>query len=213
MFSGIIQAVGKITAIQATGGDKRFSIDAATLSLQGAQLGASIAVNGACLTAIDLSASTFSADVSQETLNVTTLAGLRVGDVVNLERSLKLQDGVDGHLVTGHVDGVGEVIDIQPVGRSVELSVAYPADLGRYIARKGSIAVDGISLTVNAVHDDRFVVNIVPHTQAVTIIRGYAQGTKVNLEVDLFARYLERLVQTDRPGKISHQMLRDHGYA
>jgi riboflavin synthase len=135
----------------------------------------------------------FTADVSAETLRVTTLGQLRPGSRVNLEAPLALGEGIDGHLVTGHVDGVGKVVDVRPAARSHVIAIDVPSELARYIARKGSVAVDGVSLTVNSVHESRFTVNVIPHTQAVTIIGDYRPGTEVNIEVDLVARYLERL--------------------
>jgi riboflavin synthase len=176
------------------------------------EVGGSVAVDGVCLTAVERTADRFAADVSKETLRVTTLGRLEPGHRVNLEASLKLGQRIDGHLVTGHVDGVGEVLSLTESGRSLALEIAVPAPLARYIARKGSIAVDGVSLTVNAVSRDCFAVNVIPHTRAVTIISGYAVGTPVNIEVDLIARYLERLVAPDAGG-IDLDMLRKHGFA
>src|SRR5690606_7050945 len=157
------------------------------------EIGASIAVNGACLTAIELGADRFAADVSAATLAVTTLGRLEAGARVNLEPSLKLGDPLDGHLVLGHVDGVGRVTAVRSDGRSRVIEIEVPPGLERYVARKGSIAVDGVSLTVNAVDGRRFEVNVVPHTAAVTIIGEYAPGTAVNIEADLLARYVARL--------------------
>jgi riboflavin synthase len=176
------------------------------------EVGGSVAVNGVCLTAVECAADRFTGDVSQETLRVTTLGRLEPGHRVNLEASLKLGQSIDGHLVTGHVDGVGEVLRLTESGRSLALEIAMPAALARYIARKGSIAVDGVSLTVNAVSRDCFAVNVIPHTRAVTIISGYAVGTPVNIEVDMIARYLERLV-TPEAGGIDLDMLKKHGFA
>ena len=155
----------------------------------------------------------FTADVSAATLAVTTLGRLAAGARVNLEPPLKAGDPLDGHIVTGHVDGVGEVVSVEPAGRSTRLVIAVPAALSRYIAAKGSVAVDGVSLTVNAVDGAEFEVNIIPHTQAVTVIGEYARGTAVNIEVDMLARYLERLVRTDADGGIDLATLRKHGYA
>ncbi len=166
-----------------------------------------------CLTAIAVTPKSFTADVSAATLAVTTLGALGPGERVNLEPPLKAGDPLDGHIVTGHVDGVGEVVAVEPAGRSTRLVVAVPAALSRYIAAKGSVAVDGVSLTVNGVAGAEFEVNIIPHTQAVTVIGEYARGTAVNIEVDMLARYLERLVRTEPDGGIDLATLRKHGYA
>jgi riboflavin synthase len=176
-------------------------------------VGGSIAVNGVCLTATAVTSSTFSADVSAATLAVTTLGALGVGDRVNLEPPLKAGDPLDGHIVTGHVDGVGEVVAVEPAGRSRRLVIAVPAALARYIAAKGSVAVDGVSLTVNGVEGAKFEVNVIPHTLAVTVIGEYARGTAVNIEVDMLARYLERLVRAEPAAGIDLAFLRKHGYA
>jgi riboflavin synthase len=195
MFSGIIESVGNITAINRTATNARLEFDTATLSLNGAQPGASIAVNGACLTVVELLGNGFSADLSSETLVCTTFDELEVGARVNLERALVLGDSLDGHLVTGHVDGVGTVHSVSEEGDSLLLEVTAPRDLARYIARKGSVCIDGVSLTVNSIAKEVFGLMIVPHTQSHTIIAGYVPGSLVNLEVDLIARYLERFVQ------------------
>jgi riboflavin synthase len=195
MFSGIIRSVGRIEAVREMGGDCQFTIGVGELDLDAIGRGDSVAVNGVCLTAVEKTATAFLADVSGETLRVTTLGGLAAGDPVNLEPSLALGDKLDGHLVSGHVDGVGQVAGIQDMERSVQLAISVPEALARYVARKGSVAVDGVSLTVNSVSGARFEVNIVPHTQTATIISGYQAGTAVNIEVDLIARYLERLSQ------------------
>ena len=195
MFSGIIESVGNITAINRTATNARLEFDTATLSLNGAQPGASIAVNGACLTVVELLGNGFSADLSSETLACTTFDELEVGARVNLERALVLGDSLDGHLVTGHVDGVGTVHSVSEEGDSLLLEVTAPRDLARYIARKGSVCIDGVSLTVNSIAKEVFGLMIVPHTQSHTIIAGYVPGSLVNLEVDLIARYLERFLQ------------------
>lgn len=217
MFTGIIQAVGRVRRCESQGGDLRLTIDPGRLSLADAELGESIAVNGVCLTVVSLSADGFSADVSRETLALTTLGGLRVQDRVNLERSLRLASPLGGHLVSGHVDGIGVVLERHTDARSVRLRIQAPAELGRYIARKGSIAVDGVSLTVNAVEGSVFAVNIVPHTLQETIIGDYRPGTRVNIEVDLIARYLERLLLGERAGDaesggLTQAFLARHGF-
>ena len=193
VFSGIVKGVGRIVEENRVGSDRRIVVAFAPGLLDRFELGASVAVNGACLTATECAADRFAADVSAETLAVTTLGTLAVGARVNLESPLKLGETLDGHLVTGHIDGVGRVVALTPDGRSTRLSVELPAELARYVARKGSVAVDGVSLTVNAVAGNRFEVNIIPHTQAVTIIGEYGVGRAVNIEVDLIARYVERL--------------------
>jgi len=195
MFTGIIAAVGKIAAIEKADGKATFRLATGKLDLSGLKLGDSIAVNGACLTVVAFTGQEFSADLSRETLDCTTLGQLQTGAPVNLERALSLGDSLGGHLVTGHVDGVGTVVSLQPDADSVRLSIEVPEALARYVARKGSICVDGISLTVNAVAGRIFEVMIVPHTQAETVIRTYEPGTHVNIEVDMIARYLERIVQ------------------
>ncbi|MBT8440819.1 MAG: riboflavin synthase [Gammaproteobacteria bacterium] len=195
MFTGIIQAIGEIRAVEAIGGDARLRIGVGDLSLDRVALGDSIAVNGVCLTVIEFAADEFAADVSQETLQLTTLGHAAAGSRVNLEPSLTLATPLGGHLVSGHVDGVGEVAFLAPDARSTRIDFAMPEVLARYVAKKGSIAIDGTSLTVNEVGERKFSVNLVPHTLERTIMRRYEPGTRVNLEVDLVARYLERLNQ------------------
>lgn len=194
MFTGIIQAVGEVADLQSRGGDVRLRIRAGRLDLGDVALGDSIAVNGVCLTAVDLPGDGFAADVSRETLSLTSLGRLRPGSPVNLEKALTLATRLGGHLVSGHVDGLGRVLERHDDARSVRFRMKAPDELARYIAHKGSITVDGTSLTVNAVDGSCFELNIVPHTLKETIMGGYAVGTEVNLEVDLIARYLERLL-------------------
>ncbi len=198
MFTGIIQAVGAVHSLQPRGGDARLRIRTGKLDLGDVRLGDSIAVNGVCLTAVELPGDGFVADVSRETLSLTSLGGLRPGSPVNLEKALTLATRLGGHLVSGHVDGLGTVIDRREDARSVRFTLEAPPELARYIAHKGSIAVDGTSLTVNGVEGARFHLNIVPHTLKETIMDTYAAGTRVNLEVDLLARYLERLLLGER---------------
>lgn len=195
MFTGIIAAVGRIAAIDMQEGQGTFQFATAKLDMAGVKLGDSIAVNGACLTVIKLHDDGFSADLSRETLDCTTLGELQSGDPINLERALALGDALGGHLVTGHVDGVGLVQDMTNDVDSLRLTIEAPAELARYIAQKGSVCVDGTSLTVNRVDDALFELMIVPHTQVETIVSGYQVGTRVNIEVDMIARYLERIVQ------------------
>jgi len=194
MFTGIIQAVGTVAALQPSGGDLRLRIDTGKLPLADVALGDSICTNGVCLTVIELPGDGYWADVSVETLNFTTLGELQPGSRVNLEKSLTPASRLGGHIVSGHVDGVGEVVSLRQDARSVRVVISAPASLARYIAHKGSICIDGTSLTVNAVTGGQFELNIIPQTMAETIFGDYRPGTRVNLEVDVIARYLERLV-------------------
>ncbi|MGB5200587.1 MAG: riboflavin synthase [Sedimenticolaceae bacterium] len=198
MFTGIIAAVGEVAELQQRGGDVRLRISTGKLDLSDVALGDSIAVNGVCLTAVTLPGDGFAADVSRETLSLTSLAQLKSGSRVNLEKALTLGTRLGGHLVSGHVDGMGTVLERHDDARSVRFTVEAPHELARYIAHKGSISVDGVSLTVNAVDGARFALNIVPHTLQETIMDGYRAGTRVNLEVDLVARYLERLLRGEQ---------------
>jgi riboflavin synthase len=194
MFTGIIQAVGRIaTFVEHQGSDARIDIDAVALDLDDVRIGDSIAVAGVCLTVVALDAGRFAADVSAETLARTTLGALGVNDPVNLEKSLRLADRLGGHLVSGHVDGVGKVLAVEDDGASQRWTFSAPTDLARYIAIKGSICIDGTSLTVNDADRDRFGVTLIPHTLAVTSFGTRKLGDAVNLEVDLIARYVERL--------------------
>ena len=213
MFSGLVKGIGRVASRTSSGGDARFAIELGSAAVGPIAVGGSIAVNGVCLTAVAVAPGGFTADVSAATLAVTTLGRLAAGSRVNLEPPLKAGDPLDGHIVTGHVDGVGEVVSVERIGGSKRIVVAVPAALSRYIAAKGSVAVDGVSLTVNAVEAAEFEVNIIPHTQAVTVIGEYARGTAVNIEVDMLARYLERLVQPDAPRGVDFATLREHGYA
>lgn len=200
MFTGIIQAVGQVVAHEARGGDARLLIDARALDLGDVSIGDSIAVAGVCLTAITLAGAGFGVDVSAETLRLTTLGALRAGDAVNLEKALRLADRLGGHLVSGHVDGSGRVERIVDDGASQRWTFSAPRALMRYIAVKGSICIDGTSLTVNAVEGDTFGVTLIPHTLAATTFGARLAGDAVNLEVDLVARYVERLGSScDRP--------------
>ncbi len=194
MFTGIIEAVGRIKKIEPVGGDMRLYVDVGSLDMSDVQLGDSIAVNGVCLTAIEFDNKHFAADVSNETITITSLKDLAIGSEVNLEKALLPTTRLGGHLVSGHVDGLGEVLSIKEESRSIQLIIKAPEELKRYIAMKGSICIDGTSLTVNKITNADFEINIVPHTQQQTIIKNYKPGTKVNLEVDLIARYLERLL-------------------
>lgn len=217
MFTGIIQAIGGVQALERRGGDLRLRIDTGGLDLSDVALGDSIAVNGVCLTVVKLPGNGFAADVSNETLALTSLGQLKPGSRVNLEKALTLQTRLGGHLVSGHVDGLGEVIERRDDARSVRFRIRAPGELARYIAHKGSITVDGTSLTVNAVEGDTFDLNIVPHTLQETIMSEYQPGRRVNLEVDLVARYLERLLLGDAAARVGSggvdlQMLAKAGF-
>jgi riboflavin synthase len=213
MFSGIIKGVGRVAEIGELGADRRWVVDTEGVELGPIAVGGSVAVNGCCLTATTVAGRRFTADLSAETLRVTTLGRLDTGARVNLETPLKIGDTLDGHMVQGHVDGVGEVVKLEAAGRSTVLVIELPEALARYVAQKGSIAVDGVSLTVNAVRGNRFEVNVIPHTQAVTVIGGYRLGDAVNIEVDMIARYLERLGRRDDEQGVGMELLRKHGYA
>ncbi len=198
MFTGIVQAVGKLVASENRSGDKRLRIHTANLDLSDVILGDSIATNGVCLTVVDLPGDGFWADVSVETLAYSTLGALKTGAHLNLEKALRASERLGGHIVSGHVDGVGEVVSIHSDARSIRYRLRAPDDLAKYIAHKGSICVDGVSLTVNKVEGAEFELNIVPHTQQKTLFGEYKTGTHVNLEVDVIARYLERLLLGDK---------------
>jgi riboflavin synthase len=199
MFTGIIQAVGKIEALTPQGGDLRLSIATGELPMQDVKIGDSLCVSGCCLTVIAKRERAFDADVSKETLSLTTLGDLKPGSPVNLEKSLTLATPLGGHLVSGHVDGLGTVKSRREEARSVRFDIQVPANIKKYIAHKGSISVDGVSLTVNAVQDDVFDVNIIPHTMSHTIFGNYQPGSRVNLEVDVVARYVERMLGERAP--------------
>ena len=195
MFTGLIQGVGRVRALEPVGGDLRLHIDVGTLPFAGVELGESIAVSGCCLTVVAFDATGFAADVSTETLACTTLGGWAVGDAVNLERAMLPTTRFGGHIVSGHVDGLGRVESIHDDARAQRWRFAAPAGLLRYVAHKGSIAVDGVSLTVNAVDAAGFEVALIPHTVSHTRFSATRVGDPVNLEVDLIARYAERLLQ------------------
>jgi len=195
MFTGIVKAVGRIDAKEISQGEGQLKINTGDLDISNANLGDSIAVCGCCLTVVRLDDDGFAADVSRETLDLTTLGGLDVGSPVNLEPALTLQEPLGGHLVTGHVDGVGEVVSVEANPQSIALQIKVPEALARYVAKKGSICIDGVSLTVNDVDGPVASLTIVPHTMEQTIIAGYAPGTRVNIEADIIARYLERISQ------------------
>jgi len=194
MFTGIIEGVGRIAALEPRGGDVRLRVEVGTLPFDAVQLGESIAVNGVCLTVVEFDAVSFAADASNETLSLTTLGRLEVGAPVNLERAMRPTDRLGGHLVSGHVDGVGRVLSITEDARAQRWRFAAPTVLLKYIAKKGSICVDGVSLTVNEVDAEGFEVALIPHTVSHTAFAQTRVGDAVNLEIDLVARYVERLL-------------------
>ena len=215
MFTGIIEAVGRVARIEHKGTDARLAIDAGKLDLSDVKPGDSIAVSGVCLTIVSRSGSSLSFDVSGETLSRTTLGDFQSDTPVNLEKALLPTTRLGGHLVSGHVDGVGKIVSREEAGESIRFAVEAPKELARYIAEKGSICIEGISLTVNAVRGELFDVNIVPHTQNVTTLGDWAAGTRVNLEVDLLARYLERLLVGDgtrKDGAVTRDFLAQYGF-
>ncbi|WOG27305.1 riboflavin synthase [Endozoicomonas sp. 8E] len=219
MFTGIIEAVGSLQKVEPRSGDLRLTVNSGSLDLSDVKLGDSIATNGVCLTVVELTGRGYVADVSLETLEYSTLSGLAVGSALNLEKALTPSTRLGGHLVSGHVDGVGKIVSIEPSGRSTVYWVEAPANLARYIAHKGSVTIDGVSLTVNRVDGCRFALNIVPHTRQETIIAGYRAGTEINLEVDVLARYLERLMDSSlrgqsesAPASLTAGFLAEHGF-
>lgn len=220
MFTGIIEDVGVIQSLQPNGQDIRLTINTHKLDMSDVSLGDSIANNGVCLTVTALGPKSFSADVSHETIRRTGFAQYQSGSKVNLEKALQANGRLGGHIVSGHVDGVGEVLSINNVGRYVEIWVKAPDDLAKYLAEKGSITVDGVSLTVNNVDGGHFLITLIPHSLQETIIGLYKVGTKVNLEVDVIARYLERLILGDKAAErkgeqkkdISMAFLAENGY-
>jgi riboflavin synthase len=218
MFTGIIEAVGRVQQITPRNGDVRLTIATEKLSLSDVKLGDSIATNGICLTVVELTGQGFAADVSNETLRRTCLKTWQVGTRVNLEKALMPTSRLGGHIVSGHVDGLGEIISFKPDARSLQYQVRAPDGLAKYISEKGSITVDGISLTVNAIDGATFSLNIVPHTVQETNVGQWQTGSVVNLEVDLLARYLERLIMGDKAAQptakadISLEFLAQHGF-
>ncbi|MGH8183714.1 MAG: riboflavin synthase [Rhodanobacteraceae bacterium] len=195
MFTGIVQATGRIALIEKRGGDVRLGVNAPGIDPADIALGDSVCVSGCCLTVVGREGDTLAFDVSNETLSLTTLGGLHAGERVNLEKALRLSDRLGGHLVSGHVDGVGTIVAVEPDARSQRWIIEAPQVLARYIAAKGSICVDGVSLTVNAVDGLRFDVNLIPHTVEVTTFADRRMRDHVNLEADMLARYVERAAQ------------------
>lgn len=218
MFTGIIEAVGQVQRIMPSGGDVRLQISTGKLNLADVKLGDSIATNGICLTVVELTGHGFVADVSNETLRRTCLKTWQVGTAVNLEKALMPTSRLGGHIVSGHVDGLGEIVNIKQDARSVQYQVKAPDELAKYMAEKGSITVDGISLTINVIDGAVFSLNIVPHTVQETNVSSWQVGSMVNLEVDLLARYLERLLLGDKAAQpstksdISLAFLAQHGF-
>lgn len=215
MFTGIIETVGEIRELTARGGDLRVVVGCGDLDMASVALGDSIAVNGICLTAVAFTAHSFTADVSSETVACTAVANFTVGTRVNLEMAMLPTTRLGGHLVSGHVDGVGKIKRRWPDARSERFRIQAPDNLAKYIAAKGSICVDGISLTVNAVEGNEFELNIVPHTLSATTMGHYQAGQKVNLEVDIIARYLERLLTADeslKSGGVTRDLLASRGF-
>ncbi|MEE9257062.1 MAG: riboflavin synthase [bacterium] len=217
MFSGIIEVVGKVRSVRSDGGGARISVDAGSL-LEGVRNGDSIAVNGACLTVVAFEGQVFEADVSLETLRCTNLGSLQSGDGVNLERALALGDRLGGHLVTGHIDGMGRIRSRRADGESIWLTVEAPPEVMRYVVHKGSVAVDGISLTVADCDGETFSIAIIPHTSERTMLTDKQDGAPVNLEADLIGKYVEKLLSPHatgggKPGGVSLETLKEHGYA
>lgn len=217
MFTGIIAACGEIAALEKLAGDCHLRINAGKMDMSDVQLGDSIAVDGVCLTVVKFDSSSFEMDVSAETLSRTTLGEFKVGRKVNLEKALQPSARLGGHIVSGHVDGVGTIESRELVGESLRFCVRVPDDLAKYVAMKGSICIDGVSLTVNHVEGALFEINIIPHTVEVTTIGDYQAGLKVNIEVDIIARYLERLLLGDKAAEsqasgLSLETLMQHGY-
>ncbi|TDF39790.1 riboflavin synthase [Alteromonadaceae bacterium M269] len=218
MFTGIIEALGTVSRMEPRGGDVRLTVSTGKLDMGDVKLGDSIAVNGVCLTAVEFSSDYFCADVSTETVKRTGFAQYSAGQMVNLEKALMATSRLGGHIVSGHVDGLGTVLSIAENARSIEIWIQAEDNLARYLAEKGSITVDGVSLTVNDVNGAEFMLTLIPHTLQETIIQHYKVGTKVNLEVDVIARYVERLVLGDKAAvkneksDISMKLLAESGY-
>tara|TARA_B100001079_G_scaffold167446_1_gene143705 strand:+ start:176 stop:766 length:591 start_codon:yes stop_codon:yes gene_type:complete len=194
MFTGIIQAIGNISKIDSNGPDSRIVFKAGKMKLDDVKIGDSISVNGVCLSITEKTKDSFSSDLSSETLSLTTFIEMRANSKVNLEKAMNFSSRVNGHLIAGHVDGVGVIKEMKSDGRSILILIEFPEELEKYISKKGSIAVDGVSLTINGTKENTFSINIIPHTLSGSIISEYNIGTKVNIEVDLIARYLEKLV-------------------
>ncbi|MDB2543559.1 riboflavin synthase [Woeseiaceae bacterium] len=212
MFTGIIKAMGSVERILSQGGDFRITFRADNIVWQDFQIGESIAVNGVCLTAIKIHEDGFDADVSGETMRVSAFRELAENTPVNLEPSLAIGERIGGHFVSGHIDCIGQVVSRQKDARSIAFEIDLPEKYARYIAAKGSVCIDGVSLTVNGIHNSVFTVNVIPHTADATVIGYYSVGDKVNIEVDLIARYLERLIDQPNNGVITKEFLKVNGY-
>ncbi len=195
MFTGIIQTIGNISRIESKDSDSHIIFKAEKNILDDMKIGDSISVNGVCLSITGKAESTFSVDVSNETMRLTTFSVLKVNNNVNLEKAMVLSDRISGHFVSGHIDGIGIVKEKKKVGRSISFLIEFPADLKKFVSKKGSISIDGVSLTINSIKDNNFDVNIIPHTLSETIMSEYKEDTKVNIEVDLIARYLDKLIE------------------
>lgn len=214
MFTGIIEAVGKIEARSQEKGEWRLKFFTGDLDLSDVKIGDSIAVSGCCLTVVEKHATAFLADVSNETMRCTSLGTLEIGSAVNLEKAMLATDRFGGHIVSGHVDGVGHLIKVENEGQSIKMTFKIPSNLSKYVAVKGSICVDGTSLTVNEANDDYFAVNLIPHTQDETVSGSYQIGDSVNLEVDIIARYLERMNEglNNKAHEITKDYLKENGF-
>ena len=214
MFTGIIEAVGKIEARSQEKGEWRLKFFTGDLDLSDVKIGDSIAVSGCCLTVVEKQATAFLADVSNETMRCTSLGTLEIGSAVNLEKAMLATDRFGGHIVSGHVDGVGHLIKVENEGQSIKMTFKIPSNLSKYVAAKGSICVDGTSLTVNEANDDYFAVNLIPHTQDETVSGSYQIGDSVNLEVDIIARYLERMNEglNKKAHEITKGYLKENGF-
>ena len=214
MFTGIIEAVGKIEARSQEKGEWRLKFSTGDLDLSDVKIGDSIAVSGCCLTVVEKQATAFLADVSNETMRCTSLGTLEIGSAVNLEKAMLATDRFGGHIVSGHVDGVGHLIKVENEGQSIKMTFKIPSNLSKYVAVKGSICVDGTSLTVNEANDDYFAVNLIPHTQDETVSGSYQIGDSVNLEVDIIARYLERMNEglNNKAHEITEGYLKENGF-
>ena len=214
MFTGIIEAVGKIEARSQEKGEWRLKFSTGDLDLSDVKIGDSIAVSGCCLTVVEKQATAFLADVSNETMRCTSLGTLEIGSAVNLEKAMLATDRFGGHIVSGHVDGVGHLIKVENEGQSIKMTFKIPSNLSKYVAVKGAICVDGTSLTVNEANDDYFAVNLIPHTQDETVSGSYQIGDSVNLEVDIIARYLERMNEglNNKAHEITEGYLKENGF-
>jgi riboflavin synthase len=197
MFTGIIETTGSISRVDRKGDDSRFVFNTGGMQLSDMKLGDSISVNGACLSIIDKTDDSFTADLSKETLSLTTFSDLKVGSRINIEKAMMLSDRINGHIVSGHVDGIGRVVNKVDEARSIKYTIEFPVELGKFISKKGSITVDGVSLTINDVTNNTFDVNIIPHTLSETIFSEYDINTSVNIEVDQIARYLDTLISNN----------------